>query len=262
MRFPTARLFVLCIILLSSGRPSFAQNVASILKEGDDLALVQHDNKKALEKYQKAEALAPEEYTVLWRLSRVFVDIAEHQPANTDDQKNAQLAMYEKSLHYADKAVKARPNGMMGYLRRAVANGRIALFKGVFSAIGLVKDVKSDVEKAIKLNDEDKHHLGIAYYLLARAHDKVCEKPYLVRLPLGLGWGDRDDAATAYEKAISLDPNFIMFRLDAARNYIEMDEFSKARSQLTALQKLPIIDEDDEQCKKEAAKLFVKIKDE
>ena len=262
VRLPMMLLFCCAAVFAAIPGTSLSQDVARYLQDGDDMALRQHDNRKALELYQKAEALEPGNYAVAWRLSRVHVDLAEHLPTQTDEQQDAQLAMYEKSLQYAEKAVKVNPGGMMGYLRRAIAKGRIALFKGVFSAIGLVKDVKADVEKAIRLNNEDKHHLGIAHYLLGRTHAKVCEKPYLLRLPLGLGWGDRDIAAEEYEQAISLDPNFIMFRLDAAKNYIEMDEFEKARGHLKKIQQMALVDEDDQQFKKEAVKLLSDIKDE
>ena len=104
--------------------------------------------------------------------------------------------------------------------------------------------------------------MDILEYLLGRTHDKICEKPYLLRLPLGLGWGDRDVAASSYEKAISCNPNFIMFRLDAAKNYIEMDEYQKAREHLQKIQQLPLYDEDDQQFKKEAVRLLAQIKDE
>jgi FimV-like protein len=259
---PFIRISLLAALALGLSAALHAQDLTTLLQDGDIQSQQKHDNRKALEIYQKAEALEANNYKVVWRLSRTYVDIAEHLPATTDEQKDAQLAMYEKSLAYAEKAVKANPGGMMGYLRRAVAKGRIALFKGVFSAIGLVKDVKADVEKAIKLNDEDRHHLGIAYYLLGRTHDKICEKPYLVRLPLGLGWGDRDVAAESYEKAIACNPNFIMFRLDAAKNYIEMDEYQKARDHLQKIQQLALYDEDDQQFKKEAVRLLTQIKDE
>lgn len=239
-----------------------AQDVAAYLAEGDNLAEKLYNNSGALNAYRKAEALEPNNYTVLWRISRAYVDIAEHMPAASDNQKDEQLAVYTKALDYANKAVKANPSGMMGYLRRAIANGRVALFKGVFSVVGLVKDVRTDLEKAIALNNEDKHHAGIAHYVLGRTHAKVCEKPYLVRLPLGLGWGDRDVAAREFETAIRLSPNFIMFRLDAARNYVELEEYGKARAHLAAIATLQLRDEDDQHFKKEASALLNSIANE
>jgi FimV-like protein len=71
-----------------------------------------------------------------------------------------------------------------------------------------------------------------------------------------------DDAVKNYEKAIELRPSFIMYRLDCARAYIEMDEYGKAREHLTKIASLPKEDEDDDVFRKEATELLEKIKDE
>jgi tetratricopeptide (TPR) repeat protein len=120
-----------------------------------------------------------------------------------------------------------------------------------------VKVVKSDCEKAIDL---DKDNAG-AYYVLGRTNAKLCEKPKIIRWPLGLSWANYEDARTNYEKAILLRPTFIMYRLDAARTYVELDQYDKAKEQLTRIVALPTEDEDDNQFRKEAKDLLEKIKD-
>jgi tetratricopeptide (TPR) repeat protein len=253
------RLLCVCAVLCVLAGAAHAQDVKALIAESDRYS-ESFDNQRALDALKKAEAKEPNNYGVLWRMSRTWVDISEHQPANTDQQRDEQLAGYDRALQYAERAIRANGGGMMGYLRRAIANGRIALFKGVFSVIGLVKQVKADLEKAIRLNNETPHQLAVAHYVLGRTHAKVCEKAYLVRMPLGLGWGDRDVAAAEFEKAISINPNFIMFRLDAAKNYIEMDEEEKAKAQLSRISQLPLADEDDAGMKKEAAQLLAQLR--
>jgi len=71
-----------------------------------------------------------------------------------------------------------------------------------------------------------------------------------------------EESLKLFEQAIALRPSFIMYRLDAAKAYIEEDEFDKAREQLTKIATLGKEDEDDDQFKKEAAELLEKIKDE
>lgn len=51
-----------------------------------------------------------------------------------------------------------------------------------------------------------------------------------------------------------------MFRLDAAKNYIEMDEYQKAKEHLYKIPHLAKNDEDDERFKAEAATLLNEIK--
>ncbi|HTX19253.1 MAG TPA: hypothetical protein VMG34_11390 [Bacteroidota bacterium] len=224
---------------------------------GDSFSTQTFENQKALDAFMKAYQSDPNNYEILWRLSRTYVDIGEHYPVGNDEEKQRVLETYQKALDFAEAAVKANPNGTMGYTRRAIANGRVALFKGVWDSIDLVKRVKADCEKAIEL---DGTNAG-AFYVLGRTNAKLCEKPKIIRWPLGLGWANEDDARTNYEKAIALRPTFIMYRLDAARTYVELDEYEKAKEQLTKIASLPTEDEDDNQFRKEAKDLLEKIKD-
>jgi len=231
--------------------------VAQLVAEGNDFSEKQFDNQKALDKYLQADSLSPNNDEILWRISRAYVDIGEHLPAKTDEEKEKQLETYQKALDYANKAVTANPKNSMAYCRRAIATGRVALFKGVFSVGGLVNSTRDDCQKAIELDSLN----AAAYYVLGRAHAKLVEKPKIIRWPLGLGWGNIDDAIKNYERAISLRPDFIMYRLDAARAYVENDDYTKAKEQLTIIPTLSKEDEDDDQFRKEASELMSQIKD-
>ncbi len=250
---PVFMLLFLLNFAISQSNEKFKQLVA----EGDEYLEKKFDNYKALEKYLEAYKIDPKNYDLLCKLSKVYVDIGEHLPANTKEEKKKQLETYEKALEFAELAIQVNPNGSMGYTRRAIALGRIALFKGVWESIDLVKRVKEDCEKAIKLDPEN----SVAYYVLGRTHAKLCEKPKLFRAPLGLGWANYDEAIKNFEKAISLRPTFIMYRLDAAKAYIETKNYKKAKEHLEAIPNLPTEDEDDPQFKKEAKELLEKIKD-
>lgn len=238
---------------------SFAQSSSEIVGEADKL-VAEFKNQQALDLLLEAEKNFPDDYEILWRISRSYIDIAEHLPDKTKAQKDEQEKLYKKSLEYADKAVKLAPDQAVTYVRRAIANGRIALFEGVFSAIGTVKDVKADCEKAIQLGNGGNYIQALAHYVLGRTHMKVCEKAYLVRLPLGLGWGDMDESIRLLETAVKLRPNFRMFYLDLAKAYIEESEYDKAKETLLKIEKAPVVDEDDEQFLSESKQLLEKIK--
>jgi len=257
----TLVLFVgLCLSATKASATTVAgdsNKVSQLIAAGNNFAEKVFDNQKALDMYTEALALSPNNYEVLWRLSRTYVDIGEHLSDKTDAEKDKQLEFYEKSMDFAKKAIAVNPKGAMGYTREAIANGRIALFKGVFKAPGLVKQTKADCEKAILLDPSD----ATAYYVLGRTHAKVMEKPGFVRWAAGLDWASMDDAIKNYEKSIELRPNFIMYRLDYARALVEMDEYGKAREQLTKISTLPKEDEDDDIFRKDALELLNKIKD-
>lgn len=253
--------FILSLFLFTITLNVQAQTIEKLIEEGDNYIDI-YDNQKALDTYLKADKLFPNNWEVLWRISRAYVNIGTHMPDKTDEQKDAQLATFQKALEYADRAVKLAPDKSMPYVRRAIANGRIALFKGVFSVASVVNSVKDDCEKAIKLNNGDKYTIALAHYVLGRTHAKTSEKWAPARSVLGLGWADNEIAIAEFNKAISLYPNFRMFYLDLAKSYIREDEFQKAREMLKRVIDSPKRDEDDDEKLAEAKKLLEEIKSE
>ncbi len=251
--------FILCMVL--PGRFLFAvtadtSRVDRLLAEGDRLVSEQFDNKAALRKYLEAFGDDSTSAEALWRISRAYVDIGEHLPVDTEEEKSEQLKTYELSLAYADRAIQADPGNSMAFTRRAIAKGRIALFKGIWESLSLVKETRADVDSALARDPNN----DVANYMMGRVHMKVSEKPKIFRWPLGLGWASTEDAVLYFEKSITLKPNFIMYLLDCARAHIEEDEYNKARAHLTLIETLGKRDEDDDQFKKEARALLEEIK--
>jgi tetratricopeptide (TPR) repeat protein len=179
---------VVCLLVLSifwaaqlSASAPDSSRVDQLIAQGNGYSEKTFENQKALDSYQAALTLESNNYEVLWRISRSLVDLGEHLPSGTDEEKAKQLETYEKARDFANKAIATNANGAMAYTRRAIANGRIALFKGVWESLDLVKQVRADCEKSIVLDPND----AAAYYVLGRTHLKVCEKPRIVRWPLG-----------------------------------------------------------------------------
>lgn len=240
---------------------SNAQTVEDLIMEGDKYDK-EFSHQKALESFLKANKLSPANWEVLWRISRTYANIGAKMPENTSAEEDAKFEIYQKAFTYADSSVNLAEDQAIPYVRRAIANGRIALFEGVFSAIGTVGDVKDDSERAIELGNGGSYYQSLAHYVLGRTHSKVCEKAYLVRLPLGLGWGDMDVAIRELKTAIKLKPNFRMYHLELAKAYIEEDEYELAKENLLSLQKAPRILEDDEKYLQEANQLLKEVNEE
>jgi tetratricopeptide (TPR) repeat protein len=183
-------------------------------------------------------------------------------PNSTDGQKEAQLEIYQKALAFADSAVALAPDESTPYLRRAIANGRIALFKGVFSVGGVVSQVKDDCYKAMALGKGGKEIQAITHYVLARTHGKVSEKWSVLRAPLGLGWAVLDSAYIYYDKALELDSSFLMIYLDYAKRLVSEDEYEKAKEIIEASKNAVMKDEDDEKRLEEIKELKKKVEEE
>lgn len=228
--------------------------LTTLIHEGDEYWR-QFNNTKALSLYLEALKRDSASAEVLWRISRAYVDIGEHLPTSTGEEQEQQLATYEKAATFADRAVHADPKSSMAYTRRAIANGRIALFRGIWESVSLVKSTRADVDTALMLDPSN----DVANYIMGRIHAKVSEKPGIVRWPLGLGWADIEEAIKYYERAIALYPDFIMYRLDCARAYVEEDEYEMAREHLKRIETLEKKDEDDDRFKQEARALLREI---
>ncbi len=238
-----------------------AQNIDQLVDDSEKY-YKEFNNEKQLEVLKKAEKIDANNWEVIWRLSRVYVDLGEKMPSSTSSQEDAQIATYQTALEYAEKAVKFGPDKSISYLRRAIANGRIALFKGIFSVAGVVNSVRADVEKAIQLNNGGNFAQGVAHYVLGRTHAKTSEKWKPARSVLGLGWADNEIAIAEYKKAIQLHPNYIMFYVDYAISLIREDEYETARTMLNKALTSPKQHQDDDKRIAEAKKLLNDIKDE
>lgn len=194
------------------------------------------------------------DYDVLWHAAKIYVEYGETIP------ENQQEVIYVQAKEFAEKALQINPNGMQAYIRRASASGKIALFKGVFSVGGLVKSVRDDTQKAISLNNAGQIPLATSHYILGRVHLKLCDKPKLVRIPLGLGFGNMEEAIEHLKKAVELRNGFIMFHLDYARALVEEDKYQEAKDQLYKIPSMQLQSFDDDKRKKEAQELLEKIK--
>jgi len=195
---------------------------------------------------------------LLWHISQAYVDIGEHLPTASDEEKDLQLAAYEKALDFAGRSVIADPRNSMALTRRAIAVGHISLFKGLWETVGLLKDMRSDLDRAVAIDSTN--HLGI--FWLGRTHMRVTDRPWIFRWPLGLGWGSRTEALRLFERAIGLRGDIIEYRIEYAKGLVDEGEYEKARVQLLLIPNLPTQDEDDERYRREAHELYALIKDE
>ena len=184
-----------------------------------DQAVERMDLKTAKSTLMSLQAPVSTTYDVLYRMARLHVLLG-----NEERNEQQQLALYEKALDYGNRAVASNSKGMGGYVYRAAANGKIALFKGIFSVADVVARVRDDASQAIRLSNDTPKMLAAAHYILGRAHLNLAKKPKIFRAPLGLGWGSIDEALRNLKRARELRPGFIMFELEYANCLAEMDD--------------------------------------
>jgi len=231
----------------------FPMTIEQYCQKFDDL-VEQRKVDKAKLVIEEAYQQDPAQYEVLFRMSRLQVLLGD---AEKDEDR--QLELYEKGVEFANKAIAANGKGMGGYVYRAASNGKVALFKGIFSVGDVVTKVRDDAWYAIKLNNEGTERLAAAHYILGRAHLALSYKPGWIRGPLGLGWGDLEEAHTHLKKARELRPGFIMFELEYARCLVEMDQEGAAMKIARSVASMKLQEPGDEQRKREAEELLEEL---
>ena len=108
-----------------------------------------------------------EKSEVLWRLSRVCIDLGD---ALDKSDKNGKFALFEEGENYALQSIDASPN-YLAYLWKCANIGRYGQTKGVLDSLGKVKPMKADLKVITdEFNVVDSSE---AWYMLAVLYDSV-----------------------------------------------------------------------------------------
>lgn len=112
-----------------------------------------------------------EKANVLWRLSRVCVDLGD---AIDKSDKKARFAIYEEGEQYAIDSIATCPTPE-GYLWKCSNIGRWGQTKGVFDSLAKAKPMVQDLE--VMIDDLGCLDSSEAWYVLAVLYDSLPGKP-------------------------------------------------------------------------------------
>jgi tetratricopeptide (TPR) repeat protein len=238
---------------LLAARPSTAF-ADSLAKSGVD-PLVVADGYSACWQHDKAlaglQASGRNDAETLWRQARSRIDLGENLAGEEA------LRQFERAEKLARRAVELAPENADAQQTLAIVLGRVALFKGIFSSVGLVKEIYPAALKAIALNDS----MPRSMYIVGRLHQELTVKPGFALKLLGLGWASKDSIGYYYEKALKLNPGLIQTRVAYAEYLLEQPAGREiAKKLLEEAISLPVIDEQDVKAKEEAKVLKGKAK--
>uniref|UniRef100_A0A831U523 Tetratricopeptide repeat protein n=1 Tax=Thermus islandicus TaxID=540988 RepID=A0A831U523_9DEIN len=148
-----------------------------------------------------------------------------------DEEKRA---WFEKAERAASQAIAKAPDYPEGYFERARALGRLAQYKGVLEALaeGLAPRIRSDLERTLKLKPD---HAG-AMVALALWHFELVQKGWLVAATQG---ADGGRVEPLMRRAIELEPEAIIHRVEYARVLSAWGKREEARKQLEVALSLP-----------------------
>ncbi len=244
-----------CLAVLGYG-----QTAADHIKAGDE-AYAQFDDQKALEHYQEAIKLEPQNYEALWKTSRACVDIADVIPATDKDVRARQMKLYTDGTAYARKAVAANPNDVWGHLQITIALGKRLLMLGKKEQIDGAKQIRAEVDKAIEL-DPNNH---LAYHVLGRWHRRMAEiggaKRFFGSLVYGsIPKGSFEESEKNLKKAAELMPDYVNHHLELGITYVALKKNDLAEQEFQKAIELPKTTSKDDVLKAQAQAELAKLK--
>jgi tetratricopeptide (TPR) repeat protein len=193
---------------------SAAQEVDSLIDTAIELYETRHlnaenlgESAKILEAVLKAH---PDNLRANYEFSKICYLLGDEA-----EGKSEKLKLYEKGKEYGRKAKKIDGNSAWAHFWYMVNLGRIGQTKGILNSLASVPEVKKEIDKVLKIDQE---HTG--------ALDAKAMLYY--ELP-GLLGGNLGKSIEALNKGIELDSNYTLLYVDMAKVYIKKKEYEKAR---------------------------------
>lgn len=222
MRKP-ATLLAVYFFIFSQTSPVLAQGVDETIKKGEELSK-KWDYKGAVTLYEKALITDTNNYELLWRIADNYIKLG-IMAKDTD-----KAALYEKAADCAAKAIAVDPEKINGHTRLAIAQGRLAIFKGGKIKVELSKSVKAEAEKALKINpnnDEALHTLGAW-------HREIASLPGILKVFAKIIYGglppaSKEEAVKYLEKAVVVNPKIVEHHLELGRCYMKVNNWVSAK---------------------------------
>lgn len=216
-----------------------AQSAEEFIRQGDEF-YAQWEDQKALEQYQKALEVDPQNYGALWKASRGYFDLADLLTGTGKEVDKKRFDMYLQAEKYARQARAVNPQDTWGHFFLSAALGKKVLMQSKKEQIDSSKQVKEAVNKAIELDPGN----DLAYHTLGRWHRRMAEiggaKRALGSLIYGsIPRGSFEESEKWLLKAVELKPDYINHHLELGRTYLALKKYDLAAEEFKKCLELP-----------------------
>jgi tetratricopeptide (TPR) repeat protein len=208
-------LFAAAVLIAAAFVPcAQGQGVEELIRQGDEYYRTHHlapgRFEEAIALYEKALALRPNQYELLWKLSQM---LQVYGQSLGDERKEQKIAAWEKGVVYGKRAVEVRPDGKEGHFYYMANMGSLAQVKGTLTAVWNFRAIKKELDKTLELDPDYPPAL-------------VAKAQYLTELPKVFGGRDEESAMALYRRAVELDPDYriayyYMAQIDAKNRRFE-----------------------------------------
>ncbi len=233
-------ILVLITGLLIAGTPASAadggnSSVAVLLNRGDRL-FRSMNNAGALEAYREAEKLAPTDYGVLVRLTRVNNDIGRVLLRKSPDAES----YYRNAIAYAERLRAQYPDSAETWFYLALCHGSLVPFKSLGEKLELSRDVRANAERALAIDSS----FAMAHVILGIYYRAVARLGWFERtivngiLGKNLG-GTYEDAEQHLHRAVALEPENPYAHFELSWVYRAMGRTDDAKAELQKVLTIP-----------------------
>lgn len=196
---------------------------------------------QALQIYQQAERLEPDNVEVLLAIARQY----RHIMADTGN-RGEKLRILDRAMDYSRRAVALDPGNAETHLSVAITYGKRTPLEGNKERLETSRLLKSEVEKTLRLDPDN----DTAWHLLGRWHETYAELSGVKRAMAELIYGELpkstpEDAVRCFQKAIASNPNRSMHYIELGRSYALMGHDADARKFIEKGLSMPDREKDD-----------------
>lgn len=218
-----------------------AQDVKTLLNVASGLEKSFNDA-GALEKYEQVLDLDPKNSYALGHASRMLSNIAGRMEHDAQQHQ-----MLERSRSYAMHAIKINNNDKEAHLNYVIALGLLTdIVKNSAEKIEYAKIIHSEAELLLKLDSL----YAPAFYILGKWNLSLATLSWLEKMACSVLYSAIPKAslhtAIRYlDKAIALQPDYILFHYNRALAYYYSDNIKEASHALQTAFTLPMTEPDD-----------------
>lgn len=221
--------------------------VSTLIQQGD-ASDARHESKAALTVLQQAEAIEPQNFGVVLRISKQYTDLIDSAKSKDDAKVCA-----EKALDYAKRAVALDANSAKAHLNLSICYGKMTDFVGNKTKMEYAKFIRDEAQRSIDLDPKDDY----AWHVLGRWHSGVANLNGVLKALAGLVYGglppaSNEDAIKCLKKAVELAPQRMMHHAELAHAYANAGQNDKAAQEWQNVLGIRAVDAQDEAYQKEA----------
>ncbi|CAN5492973.1 hypothetical protein BH23BAC3_BH23BAC3_16030 [soil metagenome] len=230
----------------------------SALLEKAEKSFESGEEEKALEIYLSILTQDPENYDALWNTSFIYTRKGRRQTAYTSEE-----AYYRKAREFAQKTLDAHPDKPRSHYVFALASAGLAdEMPNSSERIQLIWDLKEFSERALQMDPD----FAPAWHLKGVWHSKIANISRTERMAAKILYGRLPDGASNkkaeehLQRAINMEQDVILFKLDLAQHYQETGQQKKAISLLESVLDMTPTSQNDHIDLKEARERYEELR--